>query len=119
MSQTLIQNNPAYILQPPGIVPALAFDKTFQVADIVNGNAFLSSGRDLLVVYNSDVVSHTFTLKSAPDPDGRFADVTYTIGAGVYSFVEIGTASVFIQSTNMVIVTGSDVHVQFLVVMNA
>lgn len=119
MSQTLVANNPAFILVPNGIVPSLGLDKTFQAADTVNGNAFLSSGRDLLIVFNSDSGPHTFSIQSAPDPDGRFANVTYTVAAGVYSFVEINSASIFVQSTNMVLLTASDTHIQYLVVMNA
>jgi hypothetical protein len=119
MPQTILPNNPSFVLPANGIIAPAALDKTFTAADIVNGNAFLSSGRDLLVVFNSDSSSHTFTLFSAPDADGRFANVTYTVGAGVYSFVDITTSSVFIQATNFVLVTGSDTHIQFLVVMNA
>lgn len=119
MSQTLLPNNPAFILAPPGIVPALGLDKTFTTADTSNGNSFLSSGRDLLIMYNSGGSPYTVVISSAPDPDGRFADVTYTIGAGVYSFVEINSSSVFIQATNLVLLLANNAAIQFLVVMNA
>jgi hypothetical protein len=119
MSQTIIPNNPAFLLQPAGIVAPGGLDKLFTAADTVNGNAFLSSGRDLLIVYNSGGSSYTFTIASAPDPDGRFADVTYTVGAGVYSFVDITSASVYVQSTQLVLLAASNVAIQFLVVMNS
>lgn len=119
MSQTLIANNPAFVLQSAGIIPALGLDKGFQAADMGNGNSFLSSTRDLLIVFNSDSVSHTFTIQSAPDANGRFANTTYSVGAGLYSFIEINSASIFVQATNLVLLTASDVHIQYLVVMNA
>jgi hypothetical protein len=121
MSQTLLTNNPAFILLPPGVLAPASLDKVFTAADIVNGNSFLSSGRDLLIVYNSDVgASHTFTLVSAPDPDGRYANITYTVGIGAYSLVDITSASVFVQSTNnLVLLSASNVAIQYLVVMNS
>ena len=120
MSQTLIPNNAAFVLQPAGVIPALALDKAFQGADITNGNSFLSSGRDLLIVYNSDVASHTFTIFSAADPNGRFANVTYTVAAGVYSFIEIDSSSIYVQaSTNLVLLAANDPTIQYLVVLNA
>jgi hypothetical protein len=120
MSQTLVPNNAAFVLQPAGVIPAVALDKTFQAADTVNGNSFLSSGRDLLIVYNSDSSSHTFTIFSAPDPNGRFANVTYTVGAGVYSFIEIDASSIYVQpSTNLVLLAASDPTIKYLVVLNA
>ena len=119
MSQTIISNNPAFILPTNCIIPAMGLDKAFTSADMSNGNAFLSSGRDLLVVYNSGGVSYTFTIYSAPDVDGRFANVTYTVGAGVYSFVDIATASIYIQSTNLVLLSANNASIQYLVVMNS
>jgi len=121
MSQTLLTNNPAVVLLPPGIVAPASLDKVFTAADVVNGNSFLSSGKDLLIVHNSDgAATHTFTLVSAPDPDGRYANITYTVGIGSYSFVDITSASIFVQSTNnLVLLSASDVTIQYLVVMNS
>lgn len=119
MSQTIIPNNPAFTLLSSGIVPPTVLDRVFTSADMTNGNAFLSSGRDLLVVFNSDTVTHTFTISSAPDVDGRFVNVVYTIGAGVYSFVDITSASIFIQSTNLVLLSASSALIGYLVVLNS
>jgi hypothetical protein len=117
---TLVSNNPAVQLMPPAIVSSTELDKTFQAADTMNGNAFLSSGNDLLIMFNSDSASHTVTIQSAPDSFGRFANLTYTVGAGVYSFVNITIGSLFIQpGTNEVLLQASSTLVEFLVVMNA
>ena len=62
----LVNFSAAYILTPAGVVGAPGpLDKTFQAADAVNGNYFQSSGKDMLIVWNTDSSSHTFGL-SAP-----------------------------------------------------
>jgi hypothetical protein len=118
--QTQIPNTAAFQMIASGIVPALALDKTFTPVDLLNGNSFQASGNDLLVVYNSDAAPHTFTIQSAADDVGRFATFTYTVGAGVYSLVNITPAALYTQGgTGLVLLAGSDSHIQFLVLMNA
>lgn len=120
MPYTIIPNNPAWQLQSPGIIPPTGLDATFTSADTTNGNAFLASGNDLLIAYNSDSSSHTITFNSAADTYGRYATFTYTIGAGVYSLLNITTASLFTQSgTNEIQFMANSNLVGFLVVMNA
>jgi hypothetical protein len=117
---TQIPNTAAFQMISSGIVPALGLDMAFTPADTVNGNSFQTSGNDLLIVYNSDSVAHTFTLTSAADQYGRFATFTYTVGAGVYSLVNITPTALYTQGgTGLVLMTGSDTHIQFLVIMNA
>lgn len=120
MPATLIPNIAAVQLLSPGIVPALALDRVFVAADAINGNAFLASGNDLLVMYNSDSAPHTVLIKSAADPEGRFADLTYTVQPGAHSFINITTVSLYTQpTTNQVLITASDARIGFLVFMNA
>jgi hypothetical protein len=119
MPQTLIPNNPAFQLTSPGIVAALALDKTFQAADNVNGNAYVSSGNDLLIMYNSDSAAHTVTFNSVADAYGRFATLVYTIQPGVYSFVNITPAALYTQGGTMEVqFLASSALIGFLVVMN-
>jgi hypothetical protein len=63
-------------------VAALALDLPWQAADTVNGNSFVASGREILLVANTDeAASHTFTLTSAADDFKRTGDVTnYVLG---------------------------------------
>ena len=120
MSQTLIPNLPAYQLLSPGLIASEALDMTFTVADTVNGNAFLASGNDLLIIFNSDSSSHTVTLNSAADSFGRFATITYTGGAGVYSLINVTTASLYTQpGINEVQFLASSNLISFLAIMNA
>src|SRR5271156_6603374 len=119
MPPTLIPNNPAYQLTSPGIVAALALDKAFQSADSVNGNAFIASGNDLLVMYNSDSAAHTVTFTSVADMYGRFATLVYTVNPGVYSFVNITPTALYTQGgTQEVQFLASSALIGFLVVMN-
>lgn len=120
MSQTLLSNNPAFVMLASGVVPAHGLDMAFAGSDTVNGNAFLSSGSDLLIIYNSDSVGHYIGILSAPDPDGRYANVSYVVNAGAYSFVKITTPSIFIQPiTNLVLLTSDASEVEFLVIMGS
>lgn len=122
---TQIPNNAAYILTSAGSVPATALDKVFVACDTSNGNQFLSSGHDLLVVHNLDSEAHPFYISSAPDSDGRSVLVVYQVGAGLYSFVEIDTASVFVQPNSNLVMLPSpswgplNSNIEFLVIMNA
>lgn len=114
MPPTLLANfAPAYTLTPAGVSQGL-LDKAFQAADPVNGNYFTSSGRDMLLVFNSDAVSHTFGIQSAPDQFGRFANITYTVAAGGYEAVIITSQAIYTQPNGQVILSASDSHISFL-----
>src|SRR5208337_725564 len=116
---TLLTNfSQAYILTPAGVSQG-QLDKAFQAADPVNGNYFQSSGRDLLLVLNSDTVPHTFGIQSAPDQFGRFANITYTVAAGSYEAVIITSQAIYTQPNGTVILSASDVHIQFLPIQSA
>jgi len=118
-SPTLIANNPSVTLQSPGVVASLALDKAFTPADVTNGNCFQASGDDTLIVFNSDSSAHPFTIWSVADAFGRYADFTYTVQPGVYSFVRIVSAALYTQGgTNQVYFTGSDATLEFLPVTN-
>lgn len=60
---TLKRNN--YAVQPGDLaVPMTAMDAS-------NGNSFLSSGREVLVLQNTDSAAHTVTVNSVGDDLGR------------------------------------------------
>jgi hypothetical protein len=68
----------------PGVVAPNGLDVTWQAADPVNGNSFPCSGKELLLIRNSDPTNPaTVTIKSAPDTFGRSQDITlYAVEAG-------------------------------------
>jgi hypothetical protein len=91
-------------------------DAAFIAADATNGNYFVASGRDVLIVYNSDVSGQTLTINSAPDASGRKADlIAYPIAAGGFMQMFISAASLFTQTDGTVQLTASANTVKFLV----
>jgi hypothetical protein len=85
MARTLLASS-----QPKQVGPALtlpvaagSLDLTFVAADNAQGNYFVPSGHDLLLVKGTG----TFTVRSTPDSLGRSGDVgPYALGAGVSHF---------------------------------
>lgn len=69
-----------------GAVSPGGLDLTMTAADTSNHNEAIFSGRDLLIVHNTDSASHNLTITSAPDEHGRTSDIaSYAIAAGVIS----------------------------------
>lgn len=116
---TLIPNNPAIQLASPGTITGGSADKAFQAADVVGGNAFIASGDDLLIVFNSDSAPHNITIKSVADSFGRFADVTYAVAAGHYAFINITPAALYTQTNGEVLLQADSTLLGLMVVMNA
>lgn len=80
-TQILKQNN--YAVQPGDLNVPLA------AGDVANGNAFTITGQEILIVFNSDVTPHTFTLTSVPDRYGRTLDIaTYSVAAGAMAAIQ-------------------------------
>jgi hypothetical protein len=96
------------------VSPALA--ATFVAADSGNGNQFTASGRDLIIVHNTDVGAQTLSIASAPDASGRKADVVaYSIAAGAHIDVLITAASLFTQTDGTIQLNASANTVKFLI----
>jgi hypothetical protein len=78
--------NPAGPFPAGATVGAGALDLVWTAADTVNNNEFPFTGRDILLVQNTDSASHNLTITSSPDEHGRTADVTsYAVAAGKIS----------------------------------
>jgi hypothetical protein len=73
---------------PPGKYPvlpltALSAAFAFTAADNVNGNQAPSTGREILLVRNTDAAPQTVTVSSSPDPLNRSGDITtYSLPIG-------------------------------------
>jgi len=118
MAQTPLSLSAAYILTPAGVT-AGQLDKAFAASDSVNGNSFVSSGKDMLIAYNTDMGAQTFGIQSAPDQFGRFANITYSMAAGAFAAVIITSASIYTQPSGLVLLTSSSANVKFLVIQGA
>jgi hypothetical protein len=85
---------------PYDLVSANGLDFTYAAADAVNGNAFICSGRELLLIRNDHATdAATVTIASAPDPYGRTKDIaTYSLNAGEFAAFWIGKTAGWRQS---------------------
>jgi hypothetical protein len=113
MARTLIQATLNTLATTGASSPQL--DATFTPADPVSFNMFTATGRDILVIWNSDTNPHTFTLHSAPDAAGRIADVVnYPVLAGAYAQVIIPASALFTQTDGNVYIDADSALVKFL-----
>ncbi len=110
------------IITPVGPYPtlpvsALALDFVFTAVDTVNDNAFIFTGREIIVVRNTDGGPQTVTLTSAPDPTTqRTGDITtYTVGAGLFSAFLASQLAGWRQSDGRFYLTASNVAVEFAI----
>lgn len=69
----------------PGVVNANDLDVVQFNLDNTNGNEFVGTGRELLVIQNPTAGAVTVTLTSSNDPQNRKADITaYSLGVNEF-----------------------------------
>jgi hypothetical protein len=105
------------VLAPFADVTAGLADFTFAAAWL-DGNTFVCTGRELLLVQNSDAGVTTITVVSTDDEKGRAENITtYSMAAGDFVAFGVGlTNSKGWKSTSGTIrVTASDVDVKIAV----
>ncbi len=85
---------------PYDSISANGLDFSFAAADDVNGNSFVCSGRELVLMRNDHATdAATVTIASAPDPYGRTKDIaTYSLAAGEFAAFWIGKTTGWRQS---------------------
>jgi hypothetical protein len=91
----LVQNNVA--------VTAGQLVVAFTACDNVNGNSFVSTGREVLLVDNTAGSSGTFTVTSQPDALGR-SDTSltaYSLAAGAIAAVQMKYQTGWINGTSI------------------
>ncbi len=114
MPPTLLTNfASAYQLTPAGVTQG-QLDKAFQAADPLNGNYYISSGKDMLIVWNTDSSSHTFGIQSAADQFGRYATFSYTVAPNAFEVVVVTSQAIYTQPNGQVVLSASDAHIMFL-----
>jgi len=103
---TLKQNN--YAVQAGDLAVTLA-------SDTVNLNAFACTGREILIVQNTDAAPHTFTVTSLADHLGRTGDIaTYSVPATSVAAIQMSTlegwkqadGNIYLTSTNSLLTFG-------------
>lgn len=106
----------------PGNYPTTGVAVTWAAADTVNKNFFNMGSKDLLLVNNTDSSSHTVTITSTADPQGRLGDITDTIAAGemkVYGTFVRSVGNGWAQSNGDLYFESNSATVEFAVVTQA
>jgi hypothetical protein len=83
MVETLL--TPQILKGPFDIVTAGDLNITFESADNINGNRFISTGREIVLMHNSGASVELVTLISTPDLFNRIRDIAYSIPAGGFA----------------------------------
>lgn len=103
----LAQNN--YAIQPGDL------SVSFTAGDPVNGDSFLITGNEILLVQNTDSVAHNYTALGTEDHIGRTGNLVYTVPAGSLSAVEFTVLEGWVQPDGFVYLNPSDTHIRFAV----
>jgi hypothetical protein len=94
-------------------------DFTWTAADVANGNSFACTGKELLLVRNTDEsTAYYVTIDSVEDEKNREGDISqYSLAAGDFAVFGVGltTAVGWRQSTNVINITGENAAVEFAV----
>jgi hypothetical protein len=110
------------IVTPLGSAPALPLTAgsaafVFTAADVSSKNAFPCTGRELVLVQNTDSGAHTVTISSVADPQNRTGDITsYSIAAGAYVVLGPFRNLGWQQSDGNVYLEANDATVKFAIV---
>lgn len=117
MSRTVLTKQVGIGKYPVLPVTAASADITWTAADTGNNNEFVATGREILLVKNTDSAPHTVTIHSVPDSLGRTGDITaYSVGAGLISLFGPFPLAGWDQTDGAVWIDGSDTHIQFAVI---
>jgi len=106
------------ILAPFATVGAGAADFTFAAGTITDGDTFVCTGRELLVVQNTDAGAVTITITSVVDEKNRTGDITtYSVGIGEFACFTVGltNAQGWKSSAGKVRITVSDADLKVAV----
>jgi hypothetical protein len=96
---------------------ANSLDFTFSASDSANGNSFPASGKELLLVQNTDAGAQSFTVRSVPDALGRSQDVTtYTMQTGEFAVFKLDQQVGWVQADGNVYLDSSNNNIKFAVV---
>jgi len=97
-------------------VVAGAQDIGLEASDSALGNHFTSSGKDLLIVHNTDAGAQTVTVECAADSTGRDGSVSaYSLAAGDIAYIGILNTDAFKQTDGTVVIGTSDDNVHLAV----
>lgn len=93
-------------------------DFTFAAGTITDGDTFVCTGKEILVVQNTDAGAVTITITSVADEKNRTGDITtYSVGAGEFAAFSIGLTNSlgWKSTTGKVRITVSDADLKVAV----
>lgn len=103
---------------PFDAVSAGSEDFTFAALDAVNGNYFQCTGREIILVENTDAGAQTVTIDSVDDEKGRQEDITtYSLAANDFAAFGVGltNAKGWKQTNGQVYIDTSSANVKIAV----
>ena len=111
---TLKQNNYAVVAGDLNLTPV--------ATDAVNGNSFPATGKEVVLLLNTDTVTHTITITSTADNYGRLDTslTTYTVpvaagGLSGLSVIEMTTLNGWVSAGQLVTMSSSSALVKIVV----
>lgn len=101
----------------PGTVAADALDVALAAADNTNGNYFVGTGKELILVQNTAGGAGTFTLTSIADPFGRLGSITtYSLAAGEFAMFWLGALVGWDQGGGQIYLDASAATIKFAII---
>jgi hypothetical protein len=90
---------------------------TFTACDATNGNSFTSTGREVLLIFNSGGSTYTVTVNSVADQLNRLDTslTAYSLSAGAYAAVQMKNLTGW-QSSGSISMTCTNAAVKFAVI---
>lgn len=102
-----------FITGAPG---AGTLDIVETAADVANGNQFVASGADVLIVHSTDAAPQNFSVVSAPDPFGRSQDITnYSVGIGKVVCFNLRDTRGWVQSDGNIYLNAATATLKFAI----
>ncbi len=102
----------------PGTVAATDLDYTYTAADVANKNQFPHTGREFIMVRNTDgAAPHNITLTSFNDPQKRPQDITtYAVALSGFSMFWAGDIIGWRQTDGNFYLEADDLQIEFAIV---
>lgn len=95
-------------------------DLVMTAADVANSNAVPFTGKEILLMNNTDVGAQTITITSAPDLLGRTRDIAaYSMAAGKISAFDANTLQGWLQADGNLYFQASSALVKFAVLRHS
>jgi hypothetical protein len=100
----------------PGQYPTAWGDLTFAAMDQANGNHFVSTGKELIIVRNDDAAAQTVTVTGSADPFGRTASIQKSINAAGLAIFGPLPSSYWANNSGQIVLTPSSNNLKVAIV---